>query len=287
MNSKTFIIAASLMFGFGSAAAFADTISETTIVGAKKVVITEGVNGLKAAIETAGDTLIFEQPKQPYASTSFLITRSGLSLLGARNDGKSAVSWDLTSGGLGFGFCGALDAPSTAGIEMGKSFEISWFNILAVEATNRYGNSFSLGIGVNWRNYRTTLGNCFTVNGGHVDITPYPEGTEPRLSRIKIFSVQFPLLYTQQLPNKMAFTFGPIFNLNTHASVLTSWRVGNEKAEYKANDINARPFTIDLFASLRLFDFGGFYVRYSPYRAMTGSHPLNFNQLSTGIMLLM
>ena len=117
---------------------------------------------------------------------------------------------------------------------------------------------------------------------------------EPRLSRIKIFSVQFPLLYRQSLPfglfgtkrDKMSIRLGPIFNLNSHASVLSAWREGDVKSEYKVNGINLRPFTIDLFASLHVWDFCSIYVRYSPYHALTGHNKLNFHQLSTGLMFM-
>lgn len=175
---------------------------------------------------------------------------------------------------------------------MGKSFEISWLNILAAQATNRFGNSFSLGVGINWRNYRTTLDNCFTVTDGVVGTGQYPEGVEPRLSRIKIFSVQFPLLYSQRLPfgiwrERMLLRFGPIFNLNSHASVLTAWHDGKHSSEYKVNGINVRPFTIDLFASLHVCDFVSLYARYSPYYALTGHHSLNFHQFSTGVLFMM
>ena len=290
MNCKTFIIAL-LAFVTGTAAALADE-SVTNITGAKNVTITEINHKLVASVETENETMVFVQPIHLYFSTSSIITGEGLSLFRSPKNRKSSTSWGLTSGGLGFGFCNALNSPGNAGIEMGKSFELSWLNIMGIEATNVYGNKFSLGIGINWRNYRTTLGNCFSIDHGHVTVAPYPDGAEPRLSRIKIFSLQFPLLYRQQFPfglskNKMSLTFGPIFNFNTHASVLTAWRENGKKYERKANDVNARPFTIDLFASLHALDFCSFYVRYSPYRALTGRYPLNFNQLSAGLLFLM
>ncbi|MDE7335745.1 MAG: hypothetical protein K2N10_05495 [Muribaculaceae bacterium] len=267
----------------------------TTIVGARSVCITENANGVRTLVDAINPIYMFNY--KCVDATPMVVTRmsrSGVSLVGIPDIGpQSSVRWDLTCGGLGFGFCSALGAPSAAGIEMGKSFEISWFHIAAVEATNRFGNSFSLGIGLDWRNYRTTLGGGFMAPDGHVDVCAAEQLPEAvRLSRIKIFSLQLPLLYTQTLPfgitkSGFALSFGPIFNFNTHASVLTAWQTGSAMSEYKAEGINVRKFTIDLFASLSLCKGFRIYARYSPYKALTGRYPLNFRTLSTGVLFFM
>lgn len=276
--------------GIGASAEVTDTIM--TIVGADHLVITENPQGFKAVVSTETGERIYEQTYESGTTVVSHLSQQGFSLTGNRTKTESSVSWDMISGGLGIGFCSAPGAPKAAGIEQGKSFELSFLNILAAQARIRYENYVSLGVGINWRNYRTTLDNCFTVTDGQVAVGQYPEGVSPRLSRIKIFSVQFPLLYTQWLPfgicrEKMAIKLGPIFNLNTYGSVLTAWRDGNSSAEYKVHNINVRPFTIDLFASIHLWDFCAVYARYSPYNALTGNSHLNFHQFSTGIMWFM
>lgn len=292
MKAKTIIISAILATLTPVLASGETTDTVTTIVGADHITITESSEGLKAIVSQDSTVKVITQTyNNPGSVVVSHMTESGLSITGRRKHHNSSVTWEAISGGLGVGFCAAPGAPSAAGIEAGKSFELSWLNILAVQARNRHGNTFSLGVGINWRNYRTTLDNRFTVTDGQVGIEGYPEGVEPRLSRIKVFSVQFPLLYRQQLPfgvtkERMSLSFGPIFNLNSHASVLSAWRDGDIKSEYKVNGINIRPFTIDLFASLHFWNFCSFYVRYSPYHALTG-HQFNFHQLSTGLMFFM
>lgn len=289
MNIKTIIISA-IFIAVSATFANADE-NRTAIYGAKSILITETPDGMKAVVKTDSDSMLFEQTYQPGATVVSRLNSSGFSLTGSKRKYQS-TGWNLITSGLGFGFCSAPGAPGAVGIEMGKSFELSWLNILAAQSTNRFGNSFSIGVGINWRNYRTTLDHRFTVTDGIVGTGDYPEGVTPRLSRIKIFTVQFPVLYTQRLPirlvrDNMALKFGPVFDLNTHASVLTSWRDGKRTSTNKVNGINVRPFTIDLFASVHLAKCFGLYVRYSPYNAFTGNHPLNFHQFSTGIMLMM
>lgn len=291
MKTITSIILAAFI-ALGQVPAHAEnTDTITTIIGAKSVIITESPKGMSAVVNCDSVSKKFEQNYSGERTVS-LFSSYGLSLSGNKARKKSSVSWYVRSGGLGLGFCSAPRAPASAGIEMGKSFELSWMNILSILARNKYGNTFTLGIGINWRNYRTTLDNRFIVNDGKVEIGSYPEGVEPRLSRIKIFSLQFPLLYRQKFPfgitkEKLSMSFGPIFNFNTHASVLASWHDGETKSEYKVDGINARPFTIDMFAAVHFWKYGSFYVRYSPYNALTGHHQLNFHQFSTGVMLFL
>ncbi len=295
MKASSLIIS-SLFAALTPVAAFSEnTDTVTTIIGADRIIITESPDGLEAIVTKDSTVSAFTQSyNRPDVVAVSHMSSTGLSLTGIRKNKRSSVTWEVISGGLGFGFCAAPGATREAGIEPGKSFELSWLNILAVQASNRHGNGFSLGVGINWRNYRTTLDKRFIVNDGQVEIENYPEGVEPRLSRIKIFSVQFPLLYRQSLPfglfgtkrDKMSIRLGPIFNLNSHASVLSAWREGDVKSEYKVNGINVSPFTIDLFASLHVWDFCSIYVRYSPYHALTGHNKLNFHQLSTGLMFM-
>lgn len=117
-----------------------DTI--TTVLGADRLVITETPQGLKTFITKDSVTNAYEQtfPTKEVVETRFF-SSYGLSLNGGKSSKQSSVKWEVISGGIAFGFCSAPGAPSAAGIEMGKSFELSWLNILAVQARNRYGNN--------------------------------------------------------------------------------------------------------------------------------------------------
>lgn len=267
------------------------------------VVITESPEGMKAIItDNQDDKLIVNQEYMPNSTVISRISTGGFSLRGRdrverslsrQNRKGKPVTWDVTSGGgLGIGFCSAPGAPSGSNIEQAKSFELSWLNILAISLRCPHNNSLTASVGINWRNYRTTQDACFTVNDGTAGIGNYPDGATPRLSRIKIFSVQFPVLWRQSMPIKIfgeqiSTVFGPIVNLNAHGSVLSSWYEDSKSMKHTVNGINLRLFTVDLFAMIHLWDCGGVYVRYSPYKMMTGSQRFNFHPFSTGIMFLM
>lgn len=289
MNTKILLLLAALTSSVMAASAEESTI----IMNPKRVVITESAAGMDTEIiGYKNDTIIFKQQYSPNATIVSHISKGGLSLLGDKRKKRSGISWDATSEGFGIGFCSAPGAPGGSNVEQGKSFEVSWLNIIAAKATNRHGNSFTMGVGIDWRNWRTTLDSRFTVTDGIVGTGSYPEGASPRLSRIKVFSVQFPMLWHQNLPAKlfgsqMQMVFGPIFNLNTHGSVLTSWYEDGHKIKDSVNGINLRLFTVDLFAMARIFPGAGVFVRYSPYKMLTGSQRFNFHPFSTGLMFLM
>lgn len=61
----------------------------------------------------------------------------------------------------------------------------------------RDGNRFSFGCGVEWSNWRMTNRNQFVkANDGTVSVVPLPEGADPKFSRVKTFSLIFPIMYS-------------------------------------------------------------------------------------------
>lgn len=231
--------------------------------------------------------------------------------------------WHLTCGGFNFGFVTTPGVPGNQKPDMGKSMEIGWLNIIALERQLSRNWSLSIGVGVDWRNYRSTTGLVFlpeedfkanstsaaefdrsSATGEVLFSGEMPEnyssavaerlflsGDVPegyRFSRIKIFSVQFPLLFTKTFKRiaglKPAIGFGPIFNCNPHGSVKTSWKVEQGKnRSYSSDRIGQRKFTIDFYAQVSLGSFG-LYARYSPYKILTGPSP-DYRTLSTGLIL--
>ncbi|MDE5882770.1 MAG: hypothetical protein K2H60_13685 [Muribaculaceae bacterium] len=196
--------------------------------------------------------------------------------------------WDVTTNGLYFGFICTPGSASSLSPDMGKSLEIGWLNILGIERRLGMGWRMSLGVGIDWRNYRSTQGLVYGSENGHVEVSDNPmEGY--RFSRIKIFSVQFPLLWTKTFKRrnglKPGLGFGAIFNCNAHGSVKTSWKdEGGKNRSVSSDNIGQRKFTIDLYGQLRLGDVG-VYVRYSPYKILTRTQLLDYRPLSVGVSL--
>lgn len=215
------------------------------------------------------------------------------SLAGNRPRRGKIHHWDLVTGGLGLGMVNAPGAPQAMGLEWEKSFEISWLHILAVRYTSR-SLGVSAGIGVDWRNYKVTTDTRLQPNGqGGVTWGSYPTDAQPRNSRLKVFSLQFPILYHQHLPFRISgfqpkIVVGPVLNWNSHASLRTKWRdaEGNDMEEYNSG-VHQRRFTVDLFGALSLNGWANIYCRYSTQTVLQGYGSPRFRSFSIGWMLFL
>lgn len=203
-------------------------------------------------------------------------------LLG-RNDDDSY--WGVSIDGLCIGLDKALNQTPESGLQWSKSFEISWLSCLNVYYKFSR-SSVSLGLGFDWRNYKiTTSDRCLVADGKGIKWDGYPEEGKGKYSRLKVFSLQIPLLYSYSIPNSsFSLKAGPIFNFNTYASLKSVWDdVDGNRKEYFTKEIDPRRFTVDFFASVSFCRTIGIYVRYSPMKVMDASPTLNFKPLTVGV----
>lgn len=198
--------------------------------------------------------------------------------------------WSLSSGLLSFGFVSAPGAPQTLPIEMSKSFEIGWNKIIGARYT--YSNfSFDIGFGINWRNYKiTTPDYRFVAEGGKVSSDLYPEGVDPKNSRLKIFMLEAPVTFKLDMPfrvfgHRPSLTAGVILDYATHGSMLTRWKdAEGHKVKVKSNKIGHRRFGYDIVGILGLSDDVGVMVRYSPLSVLRGNGQPHFHTFSAGLV---
>lgn len=192
----------------------------------------------------------------------------------------------IITGGLGFGFVNALNAPAGMNVKMGASYEIMWMHIVAYQwrPSCHASASFSIGVGINWKNYRMTGKNQFIQTYGDMTVGAYPENANSDFSRLKVFSWSVPLQYQQNLPAKMRLVLGPVINFNTYASLLTEYQLEERKQRYFSKHIHQNPVTVDLMGSLH-FNNIGFYVKYAPTHVLDTEFGPSFNSFSTGVIL--
>lgn len=201
---------------------------------------------------------------------------------------------DFYAGGFMFGFVNACEAPRGLDIEMGKSFELGIFQLVGVKTSFFRGwSAISVGMGLDWRNYKlTTSSTRFIPVDRQVTFGPYPEDVQARFSRLKVFSLTFPIMWEQRFPFKVpggdrfSLSFGISLNYNGHASLKSKWIDSsfNEVEEY-CGHIGRRPFTFDYVGMVRLSDWLGVYAKYSPKTVLRGSINPAFKSFSTGLIL--
>ena len=192
---------------------------------------------------------------------------------------------NLCVGGFGFGMVNAIDAPDDMNVDMGESYELMWDNMLKFNYyVVPYTTSISMGFGMTWRNYRMTGRTRFIKEGDNLVLVAYPENSEIKFSRLKVFSLTVPFMINQSLSRNIVLSVGPVINFNTHASLKTRYALNGEKVKEKSNDIHHSKMTIDLMAKLR-FKSIGVYAKYSPSDVLNKEFGPKFRSFSTGITL--
>ena len=145
-------------------------------------------------------------------------------------------------------------------------------------------NILSLGLGVDWRNYRMTDDLLFTkAPDGNVIVEKFPLEFEPKFSRIKVFSLTATLRYEHDFGDGFAIGFGPVFNYNAYASIKTRYKLLGDKVKHTEKNIRQRPVTIDWMLNMRIADVP-FYVKYSNDDVLKDGG-IKFRSLSFGLYL--
>ena len=187
---------------------------------------------------------------------------------------------------LGLGWCNAMNATDQdLDVSMGSSWEIFW-TIAQWDYTPKGSrNTWSAGIGVDWRNYRMTGNQRFLkAADNNVVLAGYPEGARPKFSRVKVFSLQFSALYSYRIGKDFSVQVGPLLNLNLHSSLKTRYKYDGEKIKDTVNGARVTPVTVD-FMLVADTPFVPFYVKYSPCNVLKTNHAPKFQSLSLGIYL--
>ena len=194
-----------------------------------------------------------------------------------------SVGWNITSGGLAFGFVDAV--ASEVDVQAGKSFEISWLNVVGAKYNTGHGQRISVGVGLDWKNYKLSGSQHFAAEGNGISVQPYPEGASKKSSRLKVFALELPVIVRQRFGRYIDVFAGEITNFNVHSSLLTTYSTANGKVkESTSQNLHTSKVTFDVIAGVN-YRKAGIYVRYSPCRVIKNGFGPKFNTLSWGIVL--
>ena len=139
---------------------------------------------------------------------------------------------------------------------------------------------------LDWRNYRMTDQNRFVEQAdGQIIVVPYPEGSNPKFSRIKVLSLTVPFTYSYY-PYKhglfRGFEVGPVLNFNVYSSIKTRYSVNGEDQKDFTKGLHRNPVTVDFMVRLQMYHFG-FYAKYSPCNVLDTTYGPKFQSVSFGL----
>lgn len=185
------------------------------------------------------------------------------------------------------GFTTAVGAADGVNIPVGPSWEFMWdiaqIQIRPWKERNHY---FYTGFGLDWRNYRMTDQNRFVEQpDGQIVTTPYPQGSNPDFSRIKVLSLTVPFTYGF-FPFKQGlfrgFEIGPVLNFNVYSSIKTRYGIDGEKQKDITKGLHRNPVTVDLMVKLQMKYFN-IYAKYSPCNVLDTAYGPKFRSVSFGV----
>lgn len=295
---KKFIIIPCISLLSATFAVAGNTVLEPdTVFSARNVttaILTESPTGVALTIQGADDDEhYFDQYTADYAPDAVVTSWQTYRRPWTYSANEHSY-WDITIGGIHFGFVDALGAPAAMDQQMGRSFELGIDECLGFGWHNKgFTTKIGAGIGVNWRNYRLTGDTRYLLSDGMISLGDYPEGTTPQFSNLKVFTVQFPIYWSQVFPSVRPFgkhslgmRFAVNLNWNSHASLTTRYLLPDGyRAKESTKQVGQRPFSVDLQLSLFPFDWIGFYVKYSPMDVLKDGRGPSFSTLSTGVTL--
>ena len=187
---------------------------------------------------------------------------------------------------LGFGLCYGANADYKGPQSVGSSWEIMW----TIAEIEKYGygkhNGFSIGFGINWRNFRIDGRSKFVkLDDGTITEEALPAGYDNDFSRIKVFSLTIPVMWKYRT-KQVTFGLGPVFNINTYASIKNRyWDADGEKHKQIFKKIHQRPITVDIMAEVSFHNWFSIYGKFSPMTILnsTYANDVNFQPVSFGI----
>ena len=187
---------------------------------------------------------------------------------------------------LGFGLCYGANADYKGPQSVGSSWEIMW----TIAEIEKYGygkhNGFSIGFGVNWRNFRIDGRSKFVkLDDGTITEEGLPAGYDNDFSRIKVFSLTIPVMWKYRT-KQVTFGLGPVLNINTYASIKNRyWDADGEKHKQIFKKIHQRPITVDIMAEVSFHNWFSIYGKFSPMTILnsTYANDVNFQPVSFGI----
>ena len=206
--------------------------------------------------------------------------------VGKKKDGAKGRTYEnAISAHLGIGFTAPTKADARTDFSTFKSWEIfativQWDHYFE----RRHRNSVSLGLGIDWKNYRMTGDTRFVkAPDGNIALENYPLQVSPDFSRIKVFSLTANLGFTHSFDKDFWIGFGPVVNFNVYGSILTEYSMYGDDIKRKEKDIRQRPITIDWMLRLGIMGVP-FYLKYSGDNVLKDGG-VKFRSLSFGLYL--
>ena len=177
---------------------------------------------------------------------------------------------------------GALVSESGGALGFSPQNSVEFWGFIPI-STTKGRHSFTYGPGAGLKNFGITGNKAMIMTEeGDITIGRFKDGAVPRISRLTIFSVNMPLLYSLGFGRGYGITLGPVVNLNTSSSIINKYTVDGDKKKDKYKYAHCNLVTVDAMVQLNLRDVS-VYGRYSPMNVMDKKYWPEFTTWSVGV----
>lgn len=262
-----------------STAASATEMNDTVVFShpAKVTVMTnDTVQKVKITGKEGDEKFLYESKVSINKSTSKWIKRN------LTNDENKLV-FDL-----GIGWAAPTNTPQGHGFAVFKSRE-TFFGLRYCYTPKKALQTYSVGLWCDWRDYAVPTDHMIDKTDGIVTFYEFADGSKDTDSRIRIFSLSVPFLFTQKFGknSKSSFSLGPVVNFNVYGRLLNEWTVDDITIETNTRKIGQRPVTVDFMGILKSGGIG-LYCKYSPMSVLkkkseNGIENPQFHSLTFGL----
>lgn len=247
------------------------------------------------AVLVAGGSILSAQGKKDTVlmkSDTLVIYKSSQTMSMSPEDGKVHLDFDIPfyhkiknygSGAVvGAMGVGAIFSDSKAPLDFSPQNSLEFF-LYALDSHTKGHSTFSIGSGITFRNLGLTGGNAMTMaEDGMISVAPYQGRGALKVSKLKVFSINAPLLYSFDFGGGFGFTLGPVVNLNVGSTIVNKYSVDGNKQKDKDKRVHCNIITVDAMFQVNLKYFS-LYAKYSPMNLMDKKYWPEFTTWSIGI----
>ena len=172
-----------------------------------------------------------------------------------------------------------------------NSFEVGLLNAVGVRYNSLHGQTLSLGIGIHHRSYSMKRPNMLYRHDDSqiVGMDTYPSNIigdiKNRSSNLNLWTVQFPLMFTQRIYKKLDITVAGIMNWNIYARVDNHFEMKKTEYDTRYKNLRQNKLNFDVMGALTWNELG-IYCRYSPGKFFEkGYGPEIKNTWSLGLII--
>lgn len=177
---------------------------------------------------------------------------------------------------------GAIFSGSKAPLDFSPQNSLEFF-FYSLDSRTSGRSTFSFGPGITFRNLGLTGGNAMSMGeDGQISVAPFQGAGALKVSKLRVFSLNAPLLYSFDFGGGFGFTLGPVVNLNTGSSIVNKYEQGGDKQKDKYKRVHCNLITVDAMFQLNLKYFS-IYAKYSPMNLMDKKYWPEFTTWSIGI----